>query len=196
MLLQQIFFALVTIYFGYRAFKLFSRIRRNILLGEDEDLTDNAPQRWKNVFLIAFGQKKMFKRMIPAVLHLFIYVAFLFTQLELIEIFIDGFFGVHRFFADKIGFLYPIIISTIEILSFLAMIGTVVFLVGEKVEERSFLFDTSVRVPDNSYLGQVPTFFWIILTVIIGSAEQSRANSGLVNPADVPQGQHGIMRGN
>ena len=133
MLLQQIFFALVTIYMGYRAFQLFSKIRRNILLGEDEDLTDNAPQRWKNVALIAFGQKKMFKRVIPAVLHLFIYVAFLFTQIELLEIFIDGFFGVHRFFADKIGILYPIIISTIEILSFLAMIATVIFLIRRNV---------------------------------------------------------------
>ena len=38
-----------------------------------------------------FGQKKMFKRWIPAIFHLFIYVAFLFTQIELIEIFIDGF---------------------------------------------------------------------------------------------------------
>ncbi len=133
MLLQQIFFALVTIYLSYRAFNLFSRIRRNILLGEDEDLTDNAPQRWKNVFLIAFGQKKMFKRIVPAVLHFFIYAAFLATQIELLEILIDGFFGVHRFFADKIGFLYPVIISTIEILSFLAMIATVVFLIRRNV---------------------------------------------------------------
>ncbi len=133
MLLQQIFFALVTLYFGYRAFSLFSKIRRNILLGEDEDLNDNSGQRWKNVALIAFGQKKMFKRIVPAVLHLFIYVAFLFTQIELIEIFIDGFFGVHRFFADKIGILYPIIISTIEILSFLAMIATIIFLIRRNV---------------------------------------------------------------
>lgn len=86
-------------------------------------------QRWKNVFLIAFGQKKMFKRWIPALMHLFIYVAFLFTQIELIEIFIDGIFGVHRFFAHYLGGFYTFIISIIEILSFLAFIGTVVFLV-------------------------------------------------------------------
>ena len=60
--------------------------------------------------------------------HLFIYVAFLFTQIELIEILIDGFTGKHRFFADKIGVLYPVMINTIEILSVLALIATVIFL--------------------------------------------------------------------
>ncbi len=89
---------------------------------------ENSNLRWKNVLLVAFGQKKMFKRFIPAVLHLFIYVAFLFTQIELLEIFVDGIFGTHRFFADKIGFLYPLIISTIEILSVGAFVATIVFL--------------------------------------------------------------------
>ncbi|MEL6390985.1 MAG: (Fe-S)-binding protein, partial [Bacteroidota bacterium] len=73
-------------------------------------------------------QKKMFKRWIPALFHLFIYVAFLFTQIELIEILIDGFGGQHRFFANKIGPLYTVIIGCIEILSFLAFVATFVFL--------------------------------------------------------------------
>ena len=60
--------------------------------------------------------------------HLFIYVAFLFTQIELIEIFIDGIFGVHRFFAPILGGLYTLIINSIEILSLLALIATFVFL--------------------------------------------------------------------
>ena len=127
-MLQQIAFALLTVTCSYWAFKQFSKIRRNILLGKDEDLTDQEGKRWKNVLLIAFGQKKMFKRIVPAVFHLFIYVAFLFTQIELIEIFIDGFFGQHRFFAPYLGILYPIIISTIEILSVLAFVATFVFL--------------------------------------------------------------------
>lgn len=76
----------------------------------------------------SFGQKKMFKRWIPALFHLFIYVAFMLTQIELIEIMIDGVFGTHRFFADKIGFLYPFMISLIEIMSVLAFIATIIFL--------------------------------------------------------------------
>ena len=127
--MQSIVFIIITIIaFGY-ATKQFLKIRRNVLLGKDKDISDNAGQRFQNVMLIAFGQKKMFKRWIPAVLHLFIYVAFLFTQIELLEILVDGIFGTHRFFADKLGMLYTAVISTIEILSVGAFIGTVIFLI-------------------------------------------------------------------
>ncbi len=127
-MLQQIAFIIIAaIAFGY-AGKQFLKIRRNILLGKDDDAQLDSGQSWKNVFLIAFGQKKMFKRWIPAIFHLFIYVAFLFTQIELIEIMIDGVFGQHRFFAPYLGGLYTLIINSIEILSLLAFIATVVFL--------------------------------------------------------------------
>lgn len=128
-MIQIIIFAVLSIIaFGYAAFQ-FSKIRRNILLGKDEVLELEMKQSWKNTILVAFGQKKMFKRILPATLHLFIYVAFLFTQVELIEILIDGFGGVHRFFADKLGMLYTFIIGFIEILSVLAFIGTLIFLI-------------------------------------------------------------------
>jgi len=127
-MLQQLFFAIVTIAAFSYAFRQFMTIRRNILLGKDEEIGGDEGQRWQNVMLIAFGQKKMFKRWIPATFHLFIYVAFLFTQVELIEILIDGFFGTHRFFVDKIGILYPIMLNIIEVLSVLAFVATFVFL--------------------------------------------------------------------
>lgn len=83
--------------------------------------------------LVAFGQKKMFKRITPAILHLFIYVAFLLTQVELIEILIDGFFGVHRFFAQYLGGFYTFVMSVIEILSALALIATIIFLIRRNI---------------------------------------------------------------
>ncbi|MEO1518625.1 MAG: (Fe-S)-binding protein [Bacteroidota bacterium] len=129
MWISQIAFALILIVCSYFASKQFLRIRRNILLGGDEEITGDTSARWKNVLLIAFGQKKMFKRWIPATFHLFIYVAFLFTQIELIEILVDGLFGVHRFFAPYLGMLYTLIINTIEILSVLAFVATLVFLI-------------------------------------------------------------------
>ena len=126
-------FTLVTVLaFGY-AFLQFSAIRQKIMLGKNKQITGDTAQRLQNVVLIAFGQKKMFKRFIPAILHLFIYVAFLFTTIELIEILIDGFFGQHRFFADKIGVLYPIMINVVEVLSVLAFIGTIAFLYRRNV---------------------------------------------------------------
>jgi len=127
-MLQPIIFALVVLLaFGF-AWKQYSRIRRNILLGKDEEIKGGSARRWRNVLLIAFGQKKMFKRWIPAFFHLFIYTAFLLTQIELIEIFADGFFGVHRFFATKLGGFYTFVISFIEILSVGAFVATVIFL--------------------------------------------------------------------
>ena len=127
-MIQQIIFSVVTISALAYAFRQFSRIRRNILLGKDENIDDHEGQRWKNVFLIAFGQKKMFTRWVPATFHFFIYFAFLLTQIELIEIFIDGFFGVHRFFAPYLGGFYTFLISFIEVLSVLAFVATFVFL--------------------------------------------------------------------
>jgi heterodisulfide reductase subunit C len=105
-----------------------SKIRRNILLGKDIDRTDNPGERWKMMLLVAFGQKKMFSRPIPALLHLFLYVAFVITQIELIEIIVDGVSGNHRVFRSSLGGFYTFIVSFIEILSVLAFIGTIAFL--------------------------------------------------------------------
>ncbi len=127
-MIQSIIFAIVTIVaFGY-ATKQFLRVRRNILLGNEEEISGNLGTRWQRVALVAFGQQKMFKRWIPAILHFFIYFAFLITQIELIEILIDGFVGVHRFFAPKLGSFYTFMISFIEILSLGAFIATFAFL--------------------------------------------------------------------
>lgn len=127
-MIQQIIFIIVAIVaLGYAA-RQFMRVRRNILLGQDEAITGDSGERWKNVLLVAFGQKKMFKRWIPAVFHFFIYAAFVITQIELIEIFIDGIFGVHRFFAAGLGGFYTFVISFIEVLSLLAFVATIIFL--------------------------------------------------------------------
>lgn len=131
--MQQIAFLLVAgAAFGY-AGKQFWDLRKKILLGKDKVITGDTLQRLQNVALIAFGQKKMFKRWIPAVLHLFIYVAFLLTQVELIEILIDGLTGAHRFFYPILGNLYVFIISFIEVLSVLALVATVIFLIRRNI---------------------------------------------------------------
>jgi heterodisulfide reductase subunit C len=132
-MIQSVLFVLVTGLAGWFAFKGFSRVYRNIMLGQAQKINDRPSERWRNVLLVAFGQQKMFKNWIPAVFHLFIYVAFLFTQIELLEIIVDGIFGTHRFFMPALGGLYTFIISSIEILSFLALIATIVFLMRRNV---------------------------------------------------------------
>ena len=126
--MQQLVFILLLASTGYIAYKLYANIYHSIMLGKSYEVTGTPAERWKQVILIALGQKKMFKNWIPAVFHLFIYAAFLFTQIELIEIIIDGIFSVHRFFAPVLGGFYTLLINSIEILSFLALSATFVFL--------------------------------------------------------------------
>lgn len=104
------------------------KIRRNILIGKNITIADNKSERWKTMLLVAFGQKKMFSRPLPAILHFVLYAAFIITQIELLEIIVDGVSGNHRFFRPFLGGFYTFIISFIEILSVLAFIATIAFL--------------------------------------------------------------------
>jgi len=126
--LSNIIFA-VTLIIGVGFFaKNVKKIIRNIKLGQKVNRTDNAAARWKNMALIALGQKKMFTRPIPALLHFTLYAAFIITQIELLEIIVDGLFGTHRFFKTGLGGFYTFLISFIEILSLLALVATLAFL--------------------------------------------------------------------
>ena len=118
--------------FGFFAYKMLE-IRKAILLGRDVNRTDNPKERWKTMALVALGQKKMFSRPIPALLHLALYTAFVITQIELIEIIVDGVSNQHRFFFEKLGGFYTFMISFIEILSVLALVATVAFLARRNI---------------------------------------------------------------
>lgn len=120
----------IVLFVGGSAFFLFNagKVRRNILLGKDIDRKDRPAKRFKVMTLVALGQKKMFAKPIPAILHLFLYAAFVITQIELIEIVVDGALADHRIFRPSLGGFYTFMISFIEILSVLAFIGTVAFL--------------------------------------------------------------------
>ncbi len=99
-----------------------------IRLGKNTQRLDQPSLRLKTMLLVAFGQKKMFNRPIPAVLHFIFYVAFIITQIELIEVFVDGFSGSHRiFYHTDFQQVYVFIISTIEVLSVLTFVATLAF---------------------------------------------------------------------
>jgi hypothetical protein len=83
-------------------FKKIKEISRNIKLGRDEDLSDNSGQRWRNLLLLAFGQKKMFRNPLVAVMHFFIYAGFIIINIEMLEIILDGILGTHRLFASPL----------------------------------------------------------------------------------------------
>jgi heterodisulfide reductase subunit C len=137
-LFQQILFVVVAGAAAVLFLKRIFRIRANILLGRDEDRSDQPGKRWRNVLLIAFGQKKMFKKPIPALLHLMIYVGFLVVNIEGIEFFLDGMTGRHRTIAGLLqqwnmtGF-YTATLNIFEFLAVLVILACVFFLIRRNV---------------------------------------------------------------
>jgi len=108
-------------------------IRRNIFLGRDEDLSDNPSRRWKNLLLLAFGQKKMFRNPLVAVMHFVIYAGFIIINIEVLEIVLDGMLGTHRLFLPYIGGLYTFLINFFEILALGVLLVCVVFLIRRNI---------------------------------------------------------------
>src|ERR1700749_1869791 len=127
-ILPQLLFVLVAGFATWLFAKRASRIRRNILLGKDEDYSGNQPERWKNLLLLAFGQKKMFKKPLVAVMHFIIYAGFIIINIEVLEIVLDGIFGTHRLFAAPLGNFYSFLINFFEWLAVGVIIVCLAFL--------------------------------------------------------------------
>jgi heterodisulfide reductase subunit C len=109
------------------------QIRRNILLGKDEDLSGNKSLRWKNLMLLALGQKKMFRNPLVAVMHLVIYAGFIIINLEVLEIVLDGILGTHRLFFPFLGGFYTFLINFFEILAVGVITVCVIFLARRNI---------------------------------------------------------------
>jgi heterodisulfide reductase subunit C len=131
--IPQIAFILLTITAVYLFVRKALEIKRNIFLGRDEDFSDNPGERWKNVFLLAFGQKKMFKYPLVAVMHFIIYAGFIIINLEVLEIALDGLFGQHRLFAAPMGRTYGWLINAFEVLAVLIIIVCAAFLIRRNI---------------------------------------------------------------
>ena len=85
------------------------------------------------MLLVAFGQQKMFKNLIPALLHLFIYLGFLIINLEVLEFIIDGIAGTHRIFAPFLGTFYTICLNFFELMALAVVLSCIVFLIRRNV---------------------------------------------------------------
>ena len=131
-LVQQILFVLLVI----AAIWIFARkvkfISRNIKLGRDEEFKPH-PDRWKNVLLMAFGQKRMFDKPLVALLHFAVYAGFIIINVEILEIILDGIFGTHRLFAPYLGSVYTFVIDFFEVLAFLVLTACVIFLIRRNI---------------------------------------------------------------
>jgi heterodisulfide reductase subunit C len=132
-MIQQILFLLVLGIASFIIFKRFKRIQANINLGKQTVINDRTDERWKNVLLVAFGQKKMFKRPFPAILHMFVYVGFLVINIEVLEFVIDGVAGTHRIFASPLGSFYTVLMNIFEFLAVGVLVSCIIFLLRRNV---------------------------------------------------------------
>ena len=127
--IAEIIFGIVTVGSFFLFGKNLWAIRKNILLGKPVDLSGDTTERWKQVALLAFGQKKMFKNPLVAILHLFVYVGFIIINIELLEIIVDGLTGSHRAFAPLLGEYYDLLINSFEVLAGLVLFAVIIFFI-------------------------------------------------------------------
>ncbi len=143
-MIAQVLFILLTITTVFLFIKKWKEISRNIHLGRTESIAGDNAQRWRNVFLLAFGQKKMFKKPVVALLHLIVYIGFIIVNIELLEIVLDGILGTHRIFAST-GMLYNVLINCFEILALLVIIACAVFLIRRNLLKVNRLADSELN---------------------------------------------------
>lgn len=128
-----IFAILLIIGIGFFA-KNVKKLIRNIKLGQDVDVSDNKPQRWKNMAMIALGQNKMVRRPIAGLLHIVVYVGFIIINIEVLEIIIDGLFGTHRAGLKVLPLdFYGFLIGAFEILAVLVFVSVTVFWIRRNI---------------------------------------------------------------
>jgi heterodisulfide reductase subunit C len=113
--------------------KNITRIRKNIFLGKPETFSSDGKLRWRNVVLLALGQRKMFTKPFVAIMHFIIYAGFIIINIEVLEIILDGLLGTHRLFLGMLGSLYTFAINFFEVLAFGVLLVCVIFLARRNI---------------------------------------------------------------
>jgi heterodisulfide reductase subunit C len=132
-LVQQISFIILIGFAVYLFWLKVKEIKANINLGQDEDLSDHKSERWRNVILLALGQKKMFRYPLVGIMHFVIYAGFIIINIEILEIILDGLLGTHRLFANILGSFYTFVIDFFEILAVAVLLACVIFLIRRNI---------------------------------------------------------------
>jgi hypothetical protein len=65
------------------------KVRRNILLGKELDLSDRKGERIQTLIRVALGQSKMVTRPVSATMHILVYAGFVLINIEVMEIFLQ-----------------------------------------------------------------------------------------------------------
>ncbi|HEU5052237.1 MAG TPA: (Fe-S)-binding protein [Hanamia sp.] len=187
-LIQQILFIILAGVAIFLFWKKVSEIRANINLGRDEDLSDHKGERWKNVMLLALGQKKMFRYPLVGIMHFVIYAGFVIINIEILEIILDGLLGTHRLFAAPLGAFYTFVIDFFEILAAGVLLACVIFLIRRNILKlwrfKSHELDGWPRTDANLIL--ITEIILMTLFLIMNSADRALQLQG--NPHYVDHG--------
>lgn len=193
--LQQLAFVLLllaAVWFFSRQVKF---IRRNILLGKDENFNDHPDLRWKNVLLLAFGQKKMFKNPLVAILHFVIYAGFIIINLEVLEIVLDGILGTHRLFTGFLGMgIYRFLINSFEWLALGVLVVCVIFLARRNMLKiRRFISNDLDGWPrsDANYI-LITEIILMLLFLTMNAADVSLQERGVAGYVDHATGAFAV----
>jgi len=162
-IISSVVFAIALI-FGIGFFvKNVKSLIRNIKLGRDKEISDNKPERLKNMINIALGQSKMVKRPVSGLLHIVVYVGFIIINIEVLEIIIDGLFGTHRIGLSILPTsVYGFLIGTFEVLAVAVLIAVVVFWARRNVIKiKRFLSSEMKGWPKSD--GNIILYFEVVL---------------------------------
>ena len=132
-LIEQILFIALVAAAVFIFTRKIKEINANIHLGRDEKFEGDKKARWKNVLLLALGQKVMFRYPLVGIMHFVIYAGFVIINIEILEIVLDGLLGTHRLFAEPLGVFYSFVINFFEILAFGVLLACVIFLIRRNV---------------------------------------------------------------
>jgi len=184
-LVQQVLFILCATGAIYIFAKKVSELRRNIMLGRPEDINDRKSERWKNMVLLALGQKKMFKKPVPAILHLFVYAGFIIMNIEIFEIFLDGILGTHRLFEPILGGFYDVLIGFFEILAVLVLSGCLIFLIRRNIVKvpRLTMKELNGWPKEDANLILIMEVILMTLFLTMNTADQALQFHGAEHPA-------------
>ncbi len=179
-LLSSLFFAIV-LAIGIGVFvRNAKKIRRNILLGQPLDRSDNPSSRWKNMALIALGQSKMVRRPVAGFLHIIVYLGFIIINIEVLEIITDGLLGTHRAFSGM-GMVYNFLIGSFEILAFLVLVAIVVFYLRRNVINLQRFVSSDLKGWPKSDANYILYFEVVLMTLFL-----------VMNAADLQLQQLGV----
>jgi ferredoxin len=157
-------------FFYYNARK----IRRNILLGRDVELTGNKAERWMTMVRVALGQSKMVTRPVSGIMHILVYVGFVLINIEILEMFVDGVTNSHRSFYGA-GAVYNYLIAFFEILALGVFIGVVVFWLRRNVVKVKRFMNSELngwpRLDANTIL--ITEMFLMTALVLMNAADQN-----------------------